>query len=107
MALDQYAYKVRAESVIDDFNYDIGKDFPNYIEIHYWRKHHNLHRWMENLYKEKGGENIFNCCPLRLTLEDLDNLEKYDDIDENDLKFIKNARKVLNEGFALYYDSWW
>jgi hypothetical protein len=28
-----------------------GRD---HAEIHYWRKHPDLHVWMENLYREKG-----------------------------------------------------
>lgn len=128
MGLDMYAFKVKADAVIDDFNYKRDEDFPNSKEIFYWRKHHNLHGWMENLYHEKGGTGeVFNCIPLRLTLEDLDELEK--DVKsnnlphtegfffgnnppdalsiENDKKFIEEAREVLNKGLAVYYDSWW
>ena len=25
----------------------------------------------------------------------------------NDLKFIQKARDAINEGYAVYYDSWW
>ena len=27
-------------------------------ELHYWRKHPNLQGWMENLYREKGGQDL-------------------------------------------------
>lgn len=34
-------------------------------ELHYWRKHPNLHGWMEQLYRDKGGaEEIFNCAAV-------------------------------------------
>jgi hypothetical protein len=43
-------------------------------ELHYWRKHPNLHGWMEALYYAKGGAaDSFNCVTLQLTLEDIDN----------------------------------
>ena len=45
-------------------------------ELHYWRKHPNLHGWMQKLYYEKGGKDeIFNCVPVALTGQDLDRLE--------------------------------
>ena len=33
-------------------------DFPepeNSMKLHYWRKHPNLHGWMQQLYEAKGG----------------------------------------------------
>ncbi|MFG1384347.1 hypothetical protein [Xanthobacter versatilis] len=45
--------------------------------IRYWRKHPNLHGWMERLYRSKGGTAPeFNCATLLLTGEDLDALEE-------------------------------
>ena len=119
-----------------DFNDEIyGKDkdgeidYENQIvkteEIAYWRKHPDLHGWMENLYREKGGrEQSFNGDPVVLTLEDLDRLE--DDIlgetlpettgfffgesrgmSLKDLEFVLDARKVIQEGDTIYYDSSW
>lgn len=70
-----------------------------------WRKHNRLHGWMEDLWEDKGRpfdgkleENPmgdFNCVPVELTLEDLDQLES--DINE----------KVLPEtgGFFFGGDS--
>lgn len=124
MGLDMYAYKVERKPANTDFHYEDKK--PK--EIYYWRKHHDLHGWMENLYYEKGGTaNEFNCTPIRLTIEDLEQLE--DDIlnynlphtegfffghnppDEDsikdDLQFIKKARACIEEGYDVYYDSWW
>jgi hypothetical protein len=97
-------------------------------EIAYWRKHPNLHGWMEDLYRQKGGvEESFNCTPVELTVEDLDRLEadikscnlpetdgfffgsSYGDEDEvkQDLDFVKQARQVIEEGDRVFYDSWW
>ena len=96
-------------------------------EIAYWRKHPNLQGWMENLYREKGGEGEFNCVEVELTTEDINRLEEDikdgllpntqgfffgNDADEHyensDLEFCANARKVLDadEG-KIVYTSWW
>lgn len=94
-------------------------------EIHRWRKHPNLHGWMENLYFEKGGTELFNCITLSLTTEDLDRLEAdvqagnlpqtsgffFGESDgserEGDLAFIAAARAAIAEGKTVIYDSWW
>jgi hypothetical protein len=95
-------------------------------EIHYWRKHPNLHGWMQKLYYQKGGaEQSFNCTPVQLEPEDLDRLEidvkakklPYTDgfffgesdgseLDD-DLAFIAKAREAIAEGLTVFYDSWW
>ena len=94
MGLDMYAYAKNSngeeESLAD------------------WRKHNRLHGWMEDLWEDKGrpyegnlddlnngGMGEFNCVPVELTLEDLDQLES--DINE----------KVLPEtgGFFFGDDS--
>jgi hypothetical protein len=97
-------------------------------EFFYWRKHPNLHGWMEELYREKGGESdTFNCTPVVLTTEDLDNLEAAikggelpntngfffgesegdeEEINE-DLRFVTEARNSISEGYTVWYDSWW
>lgn len=124
MGLDMYVWRVKAADVIDDFHF--AKDDRD--ELFYWRKHHDLHGWMENLYRKKGGTaESFNCVPVRLTLEDLDQLQEDilnellpetrgfffgnnppdDETIENDLKFIQAARVAIAKGDAVYYDSWW
>ena len=57
-------------------------------EIAYWRKHPNLHGWMESLWKRKlheankqepednGWGSTFNGIELELTADDLDELER-------------------------------
>lgn len=122
MGLDMYAYRVKADSVIDDFHYN--KDDLNTEEIYYWRKHHQLHNWMLDLYRKKGGtDRNFNCIPLRLTINDLEDLkedlneihnvmdfadeEDYIEAKHNDMKFIVQAKNIIEAGDAVYYDSWW
>jgi hypothetical protein len=119
-----------------DFNDELyGKDqngeidYENQIvkteEVAYWRKHPDLHGWMENLYREKGGmEKSFNGDPLVLTLSDLDRLEEdilrknlpktrgfffgeSGEISLKDLEFVLEARKAIQEGDTVFYDSSW
>jgi hypothetical protein len=123
MGLDMYAYKTMAkpekEVDFDTINFDES-------EIHYWRKHANLHGWMQDLYYEKDGQHeSFNCVNLLLTEKDLDDLE-YDikngnlpqtsgfffgqsdgSENEDDLQFIEDARLAILDGFSVYYTSWW
>ena len=126
-----YAYRTKVQiSKPADFQDEVYMSDENNEETHseimYWRKHPNLHGWMENLYYQKGGDSdSFNCTPVELTSEDLDRLEKdilenrlpHTDgfffgqsssvIDEKDLEFIKLAREAIAEGERVFYDSWW
>lgn len=130
MGLDMYAFRVRTEDALGDF--EIAKTTDDSRvgceEIMYWRKHHDLHGWMERLYRAKGGtKESFNCVPVRLTMEDLQNLEK-DVLADNlpqtqgyyfgtnppdaesmqhDMDFISKAKVAIATGDAVYYDSWW
>lgn len=129
MGLDMFAWRVAAEDAIGDF--EIAKDSDgqsNLDEMFYWRKHHDLHGWMERLYRSKGGtKESFNCVPVRLTMTDLDLLEHDvlkgtlpetqgfffgtnppdSDSRERDMKFIAEAKVAIADGFNVYYDSWW
>lgn len=121
MGLDMYAYRTDTPIPEVDFSPEEGE-----TEIAYWRKHPNLHGWMEQLYRSKGGEaEDFNQTTVRIDADDLDALEKA--IDENglpettgfffgetrpeeielDRAFISAARAALAEGDYVYYDSWW
>jgi hypothetical protein len=121
MGLDMYAMttNLAPESPVD---------FPadNATQLHYWRKHPNLHGWMEKLYYAKGGSaDCFDCVTLQLTLEDLTKLEAaiqanelpytegffFGESDgseqEDDLAFIAKAREAIAQGKTVFYDSWW
>ena len=121
MGIDMYASttKRRLKSSVD---FKSGKADE---QIHDWRKHPNLHGWMEELYREKGGTKDFNCTTVQLTADDIDALERAitagtlpetcgfffgvsDGSErEDDLRFIAKARAALAEGLAVYYYSWW
>ena len=108
MGLDMYAYIASKAN----------EKFDNWQEIAYWRKHPNLHGWMEQLWLRKNGYALtddqqfiegkeapsFNGVELELTWEDIDNLEK-------DIKSGKVAR-MNTAGFFFgkpsdnyYYDT--
>ena len=59
MGLDMYAYTAAKEQA----DYETGQR-----ELAYWRKHPNLHGWMERLAKSKNVEyHSFNGVELELT----------------------------------------
>jgi hypothetical protein len=126
MGLDMYAFRVKAEDALGDF--EIARTFHKHEEIMYWRKHHDLHGWMERLYRAKDGtKESFNCVPVRLTMEDLQNLENDvlsnnlpqtqgfffgtnppdEDSKLQDMEFISKAKIAISQGDTVYYDSWW
>jgi hypothetical protein len=125
MGLDMYAYSVDKKDGLSKFR--IRKN-AHHNDLHYWRKHHDLHGWMEALYYEKGGkEQSFNCIPVQLTEKDLNRLEQdilnnnlphttgfffgnnppCDESKNEDLQFIQDAFREIENGRKVYYDSWW
>ena len=101
-------------------------------EIAYWRKHPNLHGWMENLWLSRNtdidpaADPMFNGIELELTWEDLDQLEEDikngrlpstsgfffgDNSDDyyrlQDLEFVKNAKAEVFFGLKVFYNSSW
>jgi len=135
MGLDMYAYvAARAGQQQEYWEQDADATaVTKPREIAYWRKHPNLHGWMEQLWLRKGGSNEgsewgtnFNGVELELTYEDLDELERavtYGELPptggfffgnnadehyrEADLEFIKNARAELFFGLKVFYNSSW
>jgi hypothetical protein len=124
MGLDMFAFttKVKPQTVVDFQR----PDDETRQELYYWRKHPNLHGWMEQLYRSKGGVNPdFNGDTVLLTLADLDALEaaireeqlpettgfffgeSRPEEKERDFEFIDAARKAIAQGLTVYYDSWW
>ncbi len=127
MGLDMYAYAVAPEHVSGVVDFEIPEGAEK-TEIHYWRKHPDLHGWMQRLYNDNGGKSTeFNLDNVVLTIEDLDELEKAvkasrlpnttgfffgqsqstpEEI-EYDMEFITKAREAINKGLVVYYTSWW
>lgn len=139
MGLDMYAYsanKAGAQTEYWDNGNIIDGEFVSTCtkpkEIMYWRKHPNLHGWMENLWQRKGrpgatsDTDTFNGIELELTWEDLMELEYDiahkalpsttgfffgDDSDayykKQDQEFIKEAKADLLCGLKVFYNSSW
>jgi hypothetical protein len=100
MGLDMYAYVATRAGQQNDFyegaslDVDTGELVNQIVtkpcEIAYWRKHPNLHGWMEKLWLRKNGFSSdlgdqfiedkrppsFNGIELELTAQDLDELEQ-------------------------------
>ena len=147
MGLDMYAYVANRAGQHNDFyegaewDRELGESVNHNVtkprEIAYWRKHPNLHGWMEQLWIRKlatdgktPGESdfgsTFNGVELELTWEDLDVLEKDvmkrklpatkgfffgDPSDQyyydQDLEFIRNAKAEIFSGLKVFYNSSW
>ena len=143
MGLDMYAYVAARAGQQNEFYESavMDQETKEYVsstvtkprELAYWRKHPNLHGWMEQLWIRKGGSNEgsswgtnFNGIELELTHADLDELERAithgqlpatrgfffgDGADEyyreQDLEFVKNARAELFFGLKVFYNSSW
>lgn len=124
MGLDMYAEATKPSNINEDGTI---KDWDEPEEIFYWRKHHDLHGWMEKLYREKGGTNLFNYEEVWLEEEDLERLRKDiiegnlppttgfffgnnppdEESNQRDLTFIECAKEYLNKGYKVfYYGSW-
>jgi hypothetical protein len=137
MGLDMYAYVAAKADQQNDFydgaHYDaevgdyVNPNTTRPREIAYWRKHPNLHGWMEKLAQDKGlSYDSFNGIEIELTHEDLDALELAvthkqlpatagfffgNPADEHyyksDLEFVKNARAEMFLGLKVFYNSSW
>jgi hypothetical protein len=131
MGLDMYAYvgiNGQREEYCEQYGEEIAEDkkVSKPREIAYWRKHPNLHGWMQQLWESKGNEGDFNGDELELTWQDLDALEQAvthgqlpttggfffgnpcdEHYREQDLEFVKNARAELFMGLKVFYNSSW
>ena len=131
MGLDQYwkITKVHSEDIIkpveddeDEISADDGME-----GLYYHRKRHALEGFMQELAQKKGFSGEFNCVYVKVGYEDLkDLLKRCEDkslkdtrgfffgsrtTDEQDYKEIKDAANKalveLNNGYTIYYTSWW
>jgi hypothetical protein len=110
----------------------VSKTVTKPYEIAYWRKHPNLHGWMESLWRSRGmpgtgnSDATFNGIELELTWDDLDDLERairhkqLPDTEgfffgspadnhyyEQDLEFVNNAKAEVFLGLKVFYNSSW
>lgn len=122
MGLDAYAFAINyqpTESV--DFTLPPEID-PEGTLFFQWRKNWCIQDIMAQIYFDKGGEDCsFNCAKVVLDEDDLVYLEEairqadyenespeYREIErERDLNFVRQAREKIQQGFTVFYDSWW
>ena len=136
MGLDMYAYvaaragQQREYYETSEFNEETREYGSATVtkprEIAYWRKHPNLHGWMQQLWESQGNSGDFNGDELELTYDDLERLEldviagtlpgtsgfffgndADDHYKKQDLEFIKHARAELFMGLKVFYNSSW
>lgn len=139
MGLDQWAYVAERAGELELYYSELREaDWDenrvtrqNPRKIAQWRKHPNLHGWMEQLWLEHdvlNKERVFNGVELELTSENLDRLEE--DIKSGkmaaldnagfffgspsdgyyqsyDLEFVREARFNLFMGLKVFYNSSW
>jgi hypothetical protein len=122
MGLDQFAFYT-----------EDGTPTSDRTVFHTWRKHPDLHGWMFEVYRNKGGTGTFNSDDhVQLTVADLEVLreviesgnlptttgfffgrscrrgeEGFDDQQEGDLEFVDKAVELIKQGKAVFYESWW
>jgi hypothetical protein len=147
MGLDMYAYVAAKAGAQADYDEGMAWDKekgaivnPSVTEpreIAYWRKHPNLHGWMQRLWVRKTNEagivdddpdraGEFNGVELELTWDDLEQLEQDirdknlpdtsgfffgndadDHYREQDLKFVREAKAEAFLGLKVFYNSSW
>jgi hypothetical protein len=137
MGLDMYAYVAAKAGEMnahyESYSHDLAETSsllprpPKPREIAYWRKHPNLHGWMERLAEQKNLDyDSFNGVELELTWEDIEQLERDirnkklpgtagfffgnnadDHYREDDLAFVRNAKAELFCGLKVFYNSSW
>lgn len=113
----------KASNIADGVHHSFVVSSKAEKELYYWRKHPNLHGWMEKLYNQNGGTGMFNGVNLLLTPQDLDDFEQAVQNnalphttgfffgatmgDEDNATFVQMARKAIAKGYAVYYTSSW
>jgi hypothetical protein len=140
MGLDMYAYVAAREGQQNDFyegstwdpdlNQAVNPRVEQPREIAYWRKHPNLHGWMEQLWNSRNDgdqdSGNFNGIEVELTWDDLDDLERAvkkrqlpktsgfffgDEADQHyydqDLEFVQKAKAETFLGLKVFYNSSW
>ena len=134
MGLDQYGYMLTGNKEEKLAQYLKNGEIDERIELAYWRKHNALHNWMHKKFMEKVTDETsdFNCVPLELSVEDLDQLYedvlncrlecsegfffggtaymngyKGSDLQRDDLTFVIDAKRAIEAGNTVFYSAWY
>lgn len=126
MGLDMFIYKDKP--LPEHAAAKVDFEYTDAVGICYWRKHPNLHGFMQELYLAKGGVNPdFNGETVRLEIEDIDSLvravlekslpqtsgfffgksELSPQEIEEDLDHLATARKAIVDGYRVFYWASW
>ena len=134
MGLDQFCFRAKDGLTIttpvnflqDDPDGAMEGAMDDHQRLHYWRRHPNLHGWMEKLYVAKGGKSPVCDGGLLLTRRDLETLMKdiLDDklpethvpffgdnadaeMKDETLEWIVKCFAVIKEGYDVWYTAGW
>ena len=132
MGLDMYAFKAKSVDIpatpVFSWCWFNGQEIPKLEMFFQWRKHPDLHGWMERLYRARGGDaEDFNFECVVLNPEDINLLERdvtlarlphtegfffgesVGDPEEigMDVQFIRKAREAHAEGLSVFYMGDW
>ena len=110
MGLDQYVFKRLSGE-------DKARNNDQDLEIFYWRKHYALNDWIA-INACPWNLNDFNCEEITLEKKHIDKLfqdiinlklnkDSLDRESDIDLKFVRKAYEIIDNGEEIYYYAWW
>lgn len=122
MGLDMYFFQVPKGK---------GPDTKDKVELKYFRKHSDLHGWLEDEWRAQNSENEnaewngFNCVYMEITPPILMRLKDYltlpekkhyqgffwgatdDEQWKETRELVARMEEIINSGDKVYYYSWW
>lgn len=110
MGLDMYLFarKKTKENVLPPTETELNE----FIEVGYWRKANQIHRWFSELAEEKKGHQLENCEYIIIDRDDLVRLEERCKLVLENVKNIEVVDAILPTlaGFfygGIDYDEWY
>lgn len=117
MGLDMYFYRVPKNE---------APSRENLAQIAYFRKHSDLHGWLERLWRERpGNTGEFNCVFMEISPDILVRLKDYLKTPEKEKfmgffwgqsqasdwqrtrELVPELESIIKSGDRVYYYSWW
>lgn len=117
MGLDIYFYAFPKGTLDDstDITCTLRSDLEwDMFEIKYYRKWHELNRYMVILYDVKGGTDDFNCGVLKITLDDIKRIRDTMKVGQDNKSYQRSINqlcttvaKYIRGGYDVYYHASW